>query len=262
MVIYKATNKLNQKSYIGKTERTFGIRLAEHIRDAKKENITSYFHRALRKYGIDNFELTILAETDNLIELSNLEVEFIAKLNTLKPNGYNITEGGTGGNTYRHLDSDHLKEIIQKSSETRKENYILNPTRKIRRAEISKEFWNTIVKDEDKFTAYKQRISNGLKESWNNRILTEEDRENYSKSQKLRFENETPEEKDKRIENAKKASGIAKEWKLTYPDGTTQIVKSIYDFCKENTLPYYIIYGCHRSKKKSKHGWNLEYVNN
>lgn len=261
MVIYKATNVLNKKSYIGKTERTFDIRLAEHIRDSKKENITSYFHRALKKYGIDNFEFIILAETDNLFELNNLEIEFISKLNTLKPNGYNITEGGTGVNTYRNLDSERLEEIIKKSSEKRKENYILNPDRKRRRIEISKEFWNTIVQDEAIFNRYKEKISQGLKNTWKDKILTDEDRLRYSTGQKKRFSIETAEEKEIRIKHAKTVSGVAKKWKLTFPDGRIEIVKSIYDFCKQNNLPYYIIYGCYRSKKVSKHGWNLEEFN-
>lgn len=261
MLIYKATNKLNQKSYIGKTERTFNIRLSEHINDSNKENLTSYFHRALKKYGIDNFEFTILAETDNVIDLNNLEIEFIAKLKTLKPNGYNITEGGTGGNTYKNLDSNFLKEIIEKSIRTRKENYILNPERKIRRIEISKEFWYTILQDEIAFKEYKEKISKGLRNAWKNRILTENDRLRYSNSQKSRFKNETKEEKQERIRKFKEASGTAKKWKLTFPDETTIEVKSIYNYCKENNLPYYVIYGCHRSKKPSKHGWNLEEIN-
>jgi group I intron endonuclease len=260
MLIYKATNKLNQKSYIGKTERTIDIRLSEHIKESKKENITSYFHRALRKYGIDNFELTILAETDNSTDLDNLEIEFIATFNTIKPNGYNITEGGTGGNTYRNLDSDHLKEIIQKSSETRKKNYILNPDRKIRRSEISNDFWNTIYQDDKALEEYGIRISNGLRAAWQEKVLTEEDRLRYSIGQKNRFEKETAEEAQERIRKFKEASGTAKSWRLTFPDGSTEIIKSINDFCKENNLPYNIIYGCHRKKKPSKHGWNLEEI--
>lgn len=260
MLIYKATNKLNKKSYIGKTERALNTRISEHIRDSKKENITSYFHRALKKYGIDNFEFTILAETNNEADLNNLEIEYIANLNTLKPNGYNITVGGTGGNTYKHLEAMHLKEIISKSSNTRKENYILNPSRKIRRSEISKEFWNNISHDETTFDEYKEKISNGLKDYWREKVLTDEDRLRYSVAQKNRFELETNEEKQERIRKFKEASGAAKQWKLTYPDGKIETIKSIYDFCKENNLPYYIIYGCHRTKRPSKHGWNLEEI--
>jgi group I intron endonuclease len=258
MIIYKATNKLNQKSYIGKTERTLSIRMNEHFGELKKDTITTYFHRALRKYGIDNFEFTILVETDSLSNLDELEIKFIKELRTLKPSGYNITEGGTGGNTYRNLDKTHREEIIKKSSDTRKKNYLLNPERKIKRSNISKEFWEKISQDEASFFEYKRNISRGLRDSWKDKILTDEDRIKYSTAQKNRFLKETSIEKEERIRKFKETSGTSKQWKLTYPDGTNKIVKSIHDFCKENNLPYNIIYGSHRKKSPSRHGWYLE----
>jgi group I intron endonuclease len=261
MIIYKATNKLNQRAYIGKTERTLHIRTNEHLRDARRDNITSYFHRALKKYGIDNFEFSILAETEDITELNNLEVALIDSHKTLKPNGYNITPGGTGGDVIRYMSPEEQIFLRKKAADACREAYKENPELKEMRSRISKEFWKDIAQDESTFTEYKKKVSEGLKECWKTKTLSEEDRLVYSTGQKKRFDNETEEEKVKRIENAKKASGIAKEWKLTYPDGTVKIVRSIYDHCKENNLPYNIIYNCHRGKRKDKRGWNLEDVN-
>ena len=184
----------------------------------------------------------------------------IADHRTLKPNGYNITPGGTGGDVIRYMTPEEQIVIRKKAAESCRNTYRDNPKLRKMRSDISKEFWNTIIQDEDKFSVYKQNISNGLRECWKTKILSDEDRLKYSVSQKKRFDNETEEEKIKRIKNAKKASGTAKEWKLTYPDGTIKIVKSIYDHCKEHNLPYNIIYNCHRGKRKDKRGWNLEYV--
>ena len=53
MLIYKATNIINNKSYIGLTTRTLQERKLEHLRHTKTEN--TYFHRAINEYGKDNF---------------------------------------------------------------------------------------------------------------------------------------------------------------------------------------------------------------
>lgn len=53
MIVYKATNKLNDKVYIGITTKTLRHRMSIHKKDAKVKN--TYFYRAIRKYGFDNF---------------------------------------------------------------------------------------------------------------------------------------------------------------------------------------------------------------
>jgi len=55
MIIYKATNKNNNKSYIGKTIHSLHQRQTEHFNDAFNHNSKSYFHNALRKYGKELF---------------------------------------------------------------------------------------------------------------------------------------------------------------------------------------------------------------
>ena len=60
MLIYKATNIINNKSYIGLTTRTLQERKLEHLRHTKTEN--TYFHRAINEYGKDNFLWEIIDE--------------------------------------------------------------------------------------------------------------------------------------------------------------------------------------------------------
>lgn len=96
-VIYKATNKINGKSYVGKTY-NFKKRKNEHFYDI--DNNTP-FHRALKKYGKENFEWEIIDRAENENEILEKEIYWIKFLNTCihskKSNGYNITMGGEGG---------------------------------------------------------------------------------------------------------------------------------------------------------------------
>lgn len=96
-VVYKVTNKINGKLYIGKTY-NFEKRKREHILN-KNDNLP--FHNALKKYGEENFEWEIIDTSDNDEEIKQKEIYWIKKLNTCikskKSNGYNITVGGEGG---------------------------------------------------------------------------------------------------------------------------------------------------------------------
>jgi len=52
--------------------------------------------RAIRKYGPDAFEISVVAQTNSYDEANELEVAWIAKLNSRVPNGYNVSPGGIG----------------------------------------------------------------------------------------------------------------------------------------------------------------------
>ncbi len=95
MVIYKATNKINGKCYIGKTVRSLEVRIFHH-KCLSKRSAKIYFHNAIKKYGIQSFEWSIIdtAETEEI--LNEKEIYWIKFLNTKSPNGYNLTDGGEG----------------------------------------------------------------------------------------------------------------------------------------------------------------------
>lgn len=95
-IIYSYTNKINGKQYIGQTINP-NQRKNAHKSDAfniNNKNYDSLLYRAFRKYGYDNFNYEILAQTDDIEALNLLEEFFIDKLNTQTPNGYNIESGG------------------------------------------------------------------------------------------------------------------------------------------------------------------------
>lgn len=105
-IIYKITNTVNNKSYIGQTRQSIQFRWNQHT--SKKDN--TYFHNAIQKYGKDNFTIEILEECD-VSELNEKEIFYIAKYDTFK-NGYNLTIGGDGNKRLLLDDKyDEIKEL-------------------------------------------------------------------------------------------------------------------------------------------------------
>lgn len=94
MIIYQITNKVNNDFYIGKTVRKLTERLSCHKYSCKKGSQT-HLHRAMRKYGIENFTVETICVVDTLEELDKKEMQFIE---SLQPK-YNMTKGGDGGDT-------------------------------------------------------------------------------------------------------------------------------------------------------------------
>lgn len=102
--IYKITNKINNKSYIGKTTKTIEERWKEHL-DESFNNSYYLIHKAIRKYGVENFIIDQIEECSNDI-LSQREQYWIKILNTYYKNnyGYNMTLGGEGALKYSDKD--------------------------------------------------------------------------------------------------------------------------------------------------------------
>lgn len=93
--IYKITNNINNKSYIGKTVGSIENRWKEHCREANQNRSNNRpLYKAMSKYGIDKFIVEKLDEC-SLEELSNKEKYWINVLDTYH-NGYNATYGGDG----------------------------------------------------------------------------------------------------------------------------------------------------------------------
>lgn len=92
--IYKITNLLNGKTYIGKTDiHTVQERFKEHIKDSKKY-LDRPLYRAFNKYGIENFKIETIEEC-NVNESCEREKYWIEYYNSFKY-GYNATIGGDG----------------------------------------------------------------------------------------------------------------------------------------------------------------------
>ncbi len=94
--IYKITNQINGKLYVGRTSKLLNVRLQKHKQDAYR-GVNTYFYRAIRKYKIENFKIEEIDKTDSISEAIFKESNFIKSLNSFRPNGYNTTLLTNGG---------------------------------------------------------------------------------------------------------------------------------------------------------------------
>jgi len=111
--IYKITNQVNGKFYVGMTRKKLKYRFNNHCYDALIRNSNSYFHKAIRKYGKENFIIEEVEVCEK--NLPDREVFWISKL---KPD-YNQTIGGDNG----ILGFRHTEETKNFLSEKRKGKY-------------------------------------------------------------------------------------------------------------------------------------------
>ena len=113
--IYKITNKINGKSYIGQSV-NIQKRFNAHKSTAFNPNSKIYdspLYKAIRKYGIENFEFKILEECDET-ELDDKEIFYISKYQTNSKMGYNQDSGGNQVSHYNKLSDDLVSKIIER----------------------------------------------------------------------------------------------------------------------------------------------------
>lgn len=91
------------KKYVGQAYHTlrngkkwgYLSRWKSHIREAKYEiNYSRLLDSAIRKYGHENFKVSLICTCETYNELNEKEIYYIKEFNTLSPNGYNLTTGG------------------------------------------------------------------------------------------------------------------------------------------------------------------------
>lgn len=106
--IYKITNKVNGKSYVGKHE-TYSV-------DDDYFGSGKILRIAIKKYGKENFHKEIIEFCDNSKDLCDKEIFWIRETNSFCPNGYNINSGGKGGDNFTYNPN---KELIREKIKNR-----------------------------------------------------------------------------------------------------------------------------------------------
>lgn len=163
IVIYKAEFP-NAKFYIGKSK-NFESRKMSHFYNSnyKKTNSTK-MKRAINKYGFDNIKWEIIFESDDIDIINEKEKEYIIFFDSIK-NGYNISNGGDGGDTISNniRKSDIIRQQL-KSKGIDPDKYVVITD------ELKKEIINDYVDNKlsrnalvKKYSISKQRMSRLLK---------------------------------------------------------------------------------------------------
>jgi group I intron endonuclease len=161
--IYKITNTVTQKSYIGQTRshrlnhskyRPFGYlgRFKDHVSEAnsQKKNQSWYLNSSILKYGAEKFVCEKILEC-KLDELDEYESHYISEYNTKYPNGYNLTDGGQRGANLR------CEKIILNESE------LVKPEPKermgVRRSDETKKLMSERLKEAKKSDDHRKKMS-------------------------------------------------------------------------------------------------------
>ena len=121
--VYKITNNLNNKIYIGKSNNP-EKRWKQHVALSKKNKLIdghySYLHSAIKKYGIENFSMEIIACFNSNLDAFDFESKTIFELKSnYREIGYNLTTGGEGVVGFKQT-----KEQIIKSANSRRGKFV------------------------------------------------------------------------------------------------------------------------------------------
>lgn len=111
-VVYKHTNKINGKSYVGQTCQS----LSQRWRRGEGYKSSTYFYHAIQKYGWDNFEHTILECGLNENEVDERERFWIKYFNSTNENyGYNLSDGGNAEHSFNLQHKIHHQQAVSKA---------------------------------------------------------------------------------------------------------------------------------------------------
>ena len=228
--IYKITNLINSKKYIGKSV-NLKRRLKQH-KTGKYSN--NHLQNAIKKYGIENFTFQII-EFCSVENLSIRERYWIYYYNS-NLNGYNNTDGGENAPGWHFTEQAKNKMKVPKSEE-----FKVNLTKQLEGNTNSVEYWNDEENRAKQSTKTRQRWNdedyrnshmNGQKNYKNSKKKEEDDQ---IRIQKITEFNNRPEEKEKR--SIKMQGNKIGEGRIHINNG--QIRKMIYP----NELEYYLEQG-------------------
>lgn len=188
--IYCVTCLLTGKLYFGQTVTPIGDRWVRHLSSSKKGS-NHKFHRAIRKYGAENFiveeVLTVSAPTKEILKkkLDYVEMRLIKRFNT-KIDGYNSTDGGDKGTVGLKMSEEAKKKI---SEEKRRENLSAEQRKKLSESKIGEKnpfYHRTHSEDSRKRISEKKRGENhhffGKKFTDEHRKKLSEARQRYLKN--------------------------------------------------------------------------------
>jgi group I intron endonuclease len=259
--IYLIKNKNNGKMYVGQTKRKLKYRITEHLNQSQKEQPRLLIHRAIKKYGKDNFDYDVIEICDDSC-LDEREQHHINTLQTISPYGYNLAQGGlvnfgcSGDNHYLNQMSTDEKEIwliryrcgennpnFGNGDSIKGNNHYLNQM-----STDEKEIWL----DEN------LRGSNNYQKNLTTQELKDKCWINNSSEEKIiewkakcsAWQKGKPKEKTSGSKHGK-----AKKIVVIYPDGKEMIILCVSEFAKEHELYYQNLIGIVNGRYKTHKGF-------
>jgi group I intron endonuclease len=122
--IYKITNTITNKCYIGETIKSPEHRWKQHLQKIKKGEGCPALRDAINAHGLENFTFEVILNCPDE-ERFYREIEMIKQYNSQVPNGYNILPGGICGGGF--IGKKHTEETIEKIKESGKKFREENP---------------------------------------------------------------------------------------------------------------------------------------
>lgn len=212
-VIYKATNKINGKIYIGFTI-NYEERVKQHHKDAfGKKQSKKYFHYALRKHGFDNFEWSILKED----AIPEDEKYFVEELQSYHKTGkgYNLTFGGDTSIGYEHTDETKQKIRDSKLGKKMSDESRLNMSKARKGITQSEELIRKRTESRMKNGKHKhsEETRKKMSESAKKRPLTEERLAILRNNAQNNIGKPRSNDTKAKISNAQKGRDLGEEWR-------------------------------------------------
>lgn len=192
LFIYKITNLLDNKVYIGQTNNP-GIRWSNHKSDAKLNKRNYPLYNSMNKYGIDNFKYEAIQICNTQEEADQLEKDLITQYKSQDRNfGYNIAPGGSR--------VSHSQETKDKLSQQKRKFYqkrLQETGQKITEEERQKlSISHKGQKSANKGKQLSEKQREILRQSHLGRVHSEEEKRKRSESLRLRYQND-PELKER-----------------------------------------------------------------
>jgi group I intron endonuclease len=219
--IYKITNKINNKAYIGYTDNP-----TSRWNDHKKGKGSQVVFQAINKYGLENITFEVIANdsVDN-------EDMYIQEHNTMYPNGYNLTPGGGMPPNYKGM--------------SYQERYGDNWQDEIDKRRLSNKFKHNMPHTEETKRKISESVS-GEKNPMFGRTHSEASKKLMSKNSPC----------SKGASNAN-----SKTWCLTSPQGKCYTVTgTLRSTCEELGLSFATINASYRLNRPMRSGWKIELI--
>ena len=153
MFVYKISNSINNKVYIGITSYSIEERYKWHVRDCKR-GVDKKLYKAMRKYGVENFRIDLLEEVSDAIVVEEREEFYIEKYDSFN-NGYNASPASHG--IIRH--TEKAKRLMSEKAKGRKQNREVIE----KRSASMKKFWEENIDLRERYAEEARRKFKGKK---------------------------------------------------------------------------------------------------